>query len=458
MKYDFIYDTCKQLRKVMKDGFWGVINEQGDVIIPIVFDKVPLYCYGGHFICEKENKQGLYDIAGKEILPVECEVICRLEDCLFCSIKGDITTVHDLEKNFSFELECDNVLPFSKEYLIFEKNDMQGLVDRKGKVVINPEYASIERSLVYAVATDTKNKIHVYNLKKNKWTITGEYNEIKIFGENCICVRDKKKRFGFVDSNGTCKIECKYTTVKIPRPGDKIILVFIKDKCGIVDLSSNEIIPVMYQDLTPMRGGALIVKSEGRVGIVNKSNQIKLPIKYEQIKEGIDGFILVEEDGKKGLLDLEYKTIIPPEYEDICILNSNVAKVSRGYFKQGLYNLKTGKILCDTIYHEISYFHEGLAAVLNAERHWGYLDEAGNEVIACKYHNAGNFKNGYAVVSKGYNEHGYINKAGEELTDFIYFHASEVDRNGMARVSVRCGKTNERWKKVISGAINLKEK
>ena len=62
-------------------------------------------------------------------------------------------------------------------------------------------------------------------------------------------------------------------------------------------------------------------------------------------------------------------------------------------------------------YELLNEFHEGLASVRNGGK-WGFVDEAGCEVIPCQYKEAGDFHEGLAPVTMDDGAKGYVDKTG----------------------------------------------
>ncbi|MCL2704368.1 MAG: WG repeat-containing protein [Defluviitaleaceae bacterium] len=80
-------------------------------------------------------------------------------------------------------------------------------------------------------------------------------------------------------------------------------------------------------------------------------------------------------------------------------------------------------------YDFVRPFNDGLAAVCRGDwktGKWGYIDQAGNEVIPCVYDFAWDFNEGLAWVKRG-DKVGFINTDGLEIIPFIYDGDFEYD-------------------------------
>ena len=76
-------------------------------------------------------------------------------------------------------------------------------------------------------------------------------------------------------------------------------------------------------------------------------------------------------------------------------------------------------------------FSEGLM-IVGKDKKYGYIDEAGKEIVEPKYDDAWNFREGLAKVEKD-GKLGFIDKAGNEIIEPKYDDVDEF-KEGIARV------------------------
>lgn len=118
-------------------------------------------------------------------------------------------------------------------------------------------------------------------------------------------------------------------------------------------------------------------------------------------------------------------------------LEGNLVPFKNKELKWGFRNASTNEYEISAIYDEVRNFREGLAQVCSKEK-WGYIDKAGNEVIALKYDGVGDFREGLARVSFR-RRYGYIDKAGHEVIPTKYAETYSPEE-GMILVSSHGGK------------------
>lgn len=158
----FVID--EQNIKVLKDGKYGLISEEGQVLIDFGFDDIKFIhdnMYIGLIYKDEtelnkininDDWDGGYQIKTCFIFDQNFHLINKLEDfdyILYYGIKNFVVS-----KNGKFgivnhlgeiivPLDYDNLIPEAGHYRV-SKNNKIGILNAKGKVVISPEYESIE--------------------------------------------------------------------------------------------------------------------------------------------------------------------------------------------------------------------------------------------------------------------------------------------------------------------------
>ncbi len=435
MKYDLICDERNDCKTVMLDGKWGLTDLSYNELTPIQFGSKPCRIEQKYFKCIKEGKNGIFDFLGKEVIPVAYDNIIHLKDEVFYAVTNMCNKIIDLKNDFEIELlKGTSILGMVEDYLIASCNGLMGIMDRKGELVVPAECSNITTQNNYAILYYADKKIAVFNLKTNTIIIKGEFIEVGVLSEEIISAKNKKKKWGFYDKTGKEIIPFEYDSWTYFKNID-LLIVSQKNNKWLLNTKGEQIIPACYEEIDQLTNNIFVVTKNGKKGIVYACGKQIAPCKYDIIKSYIhEEYLKVEVGDKKGLLDLEGNVIIPTVYSEIEYLSSKYAIVRLDYFKRGLYNLQTGKMVCDVRYRSIGSFSEGYAVVENLDGKYGYIDEQGNEVIKCKHYSAGSFRNGYAQVSSAYHKKGYINREGQEVTKLIYDELGPINNNGEVKV------------------------
>ncbi len=89
--------------------------------------------------------------------------------------------------------------------------------------------------------------------------------------------------------------------------------------------------------------------------------------------------------------------------------------------------------MADEGFLRIESFSEGLAAVQNMERRWGYIDKTGTLVIPCEWEEAKEFKDGIARIKKD-DKYGWINTSGQLVINCEWKECATFFSEGLAAV------------------------
>lgn len=261
--------------------------------------------------------------------------------------------------------------------------------------------------------------------RATEYTVTevaGEYSEVRDFCEGYAAVRNRDRKWGFVDTSGKEVVPCKYDDIGgywASGFSEGLAWVELDEKCGYIDVTGKEVIPCKYDDAGRISEGLVKVRvgdySTGKCGFVNSAGKEVVPCKYDSAYDFSGGLAAVRLDGKWGYIDITGKEVIPCKYDNV------------------------------------GSFSEGLAAVCLDEK-WGYIDTTGKEVIPCKYdgyEGVHDFSEGFAWVANTEstvidgctyteNKYGLIDKTGREVVPHIY-DGAENFQQGFARVGISIG-------------------
>ena len=81
------------------------------------------------------------------------------------------------------------------------------------------------------------------------------------------------------------------------------------------------------------------------------------------------------------------------------------------------------------LFKNFTYYVESRLAIRGANDKWGFLDRSGNLIVDCKYNEVSAFKNGIAIVFKG--KYGVVDYLGNEIIPCLYdniYYDSDDDK------------------------------
>ena len=338
----------KNVLKVEKDGFWGLIDLDSKELLPASFDKIEtIKGIESSIIVEKDGKKGLYNSRGVKIL----------------------------DTNYT------NILSFGEDYkngyITVDQDNKYGLVDFNGEQIIENKYEKIDEiySDKYFVIEETGKQKLID--KSGTILISDGFDEIKqIANSGVIFVKDNK--YGVMNFSGEVIIEAVYDDLK-----EINIDMFSakKDgKCGVIDNNKNEKVAFIYKDIIyNSKAGIYIAEDEN-------FNSYLLDNNFEVKQIGI----LSELNTDMGYMKLkqndEYKyynfKFEQKDIKEICTNNNLFVDKKDG--KYGFVNNK-GEVVVDYIYDDAQEQNQYGYAAVKKDGLWGSIDKEGKVVIEPYY-------------------------------------------------------------------------
>lgn len=267
--YEGIDGWDNGMRRVYNYGQVGVIDEEGEFIIPFVsgFD---LMISGEYILLLNQNS----DIKTK-ILTKENEEIYSSDTQVVYYYDGE----HSILSRFTGTYSEDPDNPYEIwEFAIGDKN-------------FNPisefEYSYIQ--------------------------VNKEHNFSYLFSE-------KDGKYGVIDWNGNVILPTEYDWItSLGREFNETVCVIRKDnKYGLFDGRTGKIVAdCKYDNFSGYGSGLIAMQHNGKWGYLNDRGETVIQFQYDRALEFISGYAHVIKNGKSGLIDPKGSYVIPCEYDYI---------------------------------------------------------------------------------------------------------------------------------------------
>lgn len=399
---------------------YGVVNEDGTVYIPVEYDRIEFTNeYGAYednvYKCEKNGKWGLVSSTNGTLLPCEYSSLSNKGNGIWQTFKSGKYGYIQLNRLSSITtlIPCiyESLGDYSSDsYIHATLKGKKGMIDSKNKIIIPFEYSNVGNPC------HTSNGYSIIWVEKDGKL--GIYNDDGKELQPC----DIDKAYTLTEYNS---IELSYTDC----PSTDYIYIVRNGLTGLISGSTFEtIIPCMYEYLSPIKTSKAFYKANGKWGIIDTSNKtIQLAI-YDNVE--INGSTLSEQkmpsmafqsnmyvrnNGKVGMLKANGEDFIPVKYDSLGMYSDNmlVAKVGDKY---GFLN-EEGKETVPFVYSQAHNYSEGLAAVVNENGKYLFIDKLGNVAIKPKeYDRVDDFQNGTCKVYRK-DKVWEINREGKKVKD-----------------------------------------
>lgn len=223
-----IYDEAEEFDDyayafVKLKGNWGLIDQQGNAILPFEYTKAYSDELENVRIVMKNGRYGLVDLTtGKEVLP------CIYENMYYAESLYDLPQVIVVVKNkkagiinfagleivaCKFDNGKEPFFPLESGFFRVKQNSRAGVMDSKGKLVVPCQFDDVEISLAQDSTFNTKSKgrYGLYSFTGKEIVGPISDNEIEFAYENTYAIISQKKKYGVIDRTGKLIVPCTFS-------------------------------------------------------------------------------------------------------------------------------------------------------------------------------------------------------------------------------------------------------
>ncbi len=331
-------------------------------------------------------------------------------------------------------------------YFVVTVNEKSGVIDKEGKIIINPEYDSIQipnpEKPIFVCLYDYNSETREYSSKilndkgeailnkfDNVQAILNNNTSISNSYQTTILKYKKDGKYGLIKTNGKKVTSAIYDNIETLEYKDGILRVKIDEKYGLIDLNGKEIVKPEYNSIvadgyydkeTKYEKAGYIVNiktNEGyRYGYINNKGKQTLDTIYTNLKRVTDMgdsaiYMINYKNGKAGLMK-DSQTVIKNEYEDIIFAGKCINASKDG--KLQVFDL-AGVNQSESSYRSIVKLENTQYSItISKDNQYGVIDSNKVEVIENKYSYIEYAFDNYFVVSKD-GMAGLINTDSKEI-------------------------------------------
>ena len=466
LKYDGIKINGLQaivFNKRDNSFYYGVINLNGEVIIPLEYKNIISVGSIRYGVFNKENKAALFSESGVklydfvidsissfyknraifyqglnqgiinrdgivEIPPQFREIIFNNErDEYRAKVMTEWVLMDNEHKVFS-TATCDELLPNSNGYVVKNGNRF-GVWDTQFHSVI---------PITYDYLYGANNNLAIAK-QQGKYGLISSANEVILpFNYDSICVsnnfvRLEEKLLGrpswvLYDTYGIRKSERSYESISAFN--GKFFEVRNYGLSGVMNRYGKETVHCVYDSILNYSDNQILVKFHGHYGIIDFNENWILPPQPNPVQLVDDDHYILQEEGNyhfknfKG--DLIYCTDNPIEINQFVIKETLPDGTVKEISFQGITISRTAPpVTVDT--QIISDEFEGYRGIKKNGK-YGFIDDKGRLRIANRYEAIGNFKNGYAPV-KILGKWGFVNTQDQIVINPSYRFVSDFENS-----------------------------
>lgn len=380
----------------------GVINRNGDVIIPAIYDYINIKD-DGYFICAINDSVGAVDTENQTIIPFIYNYV---------TYNGLFTVQNKSGKFGVVNHNNEVIIPICYDiitsrmpgyYTVTKKNKM-GLIDQYGKIIMDTKYQFLytegtlkeqsERILFREKDWYGYIDIHENLIIPPKLSLARPFSDGQaiVWSDSGVCVIDTAGEFIIEPGNYSYINKCGGIYIATKNSSQEKCLLSLTGKLIICGLKENDLVFI---------NNTAIIEINGEYGLIDNDGKYIIPLLYDGIGYlGDNGLIPVLKDGKWGFVNTQNELVIDFKF---------VGKVEP--FSDGL----------------AIFYSDSFPSNCNSNSHRaGYINEKGKIVIQPQYLSATMFINGRAVVETDSSKV-LINKKGKPIFTLSKYDLDIID-------------------------------
>ena len=263
----------------------------------------------GLLILQKDNKFGVTDLNGKQILNVEYDQIQIPGNYILATKNGNSET-YDLAGTKQENLRYANVLKTSNENysITMDTNDKYGVISKDGNTLIENKYNYIQYLYDnYFIVGGDSGKSGIVN-DKGEEILPTNYEVIQKLDNSDIVQTIAGNVLELYNKQMTKIISMENGKLDIK---DNYVKVYSSTQTAYVSLDGS-----LKTDFEIFSENTLFAsEKDGKWGFVDKNNNVKIDYQYDKVTELNElGFAGIKKDGKWGVIDKDGNIILEPTY------------------------------------------------------------------------------------------------------------------------------------------------
>lgn len=364
-QYDYISAFVNKMAVARKDGKYGLVRSDGNVLLPFQHDSLSV---------QKDLLRSLQLVGGRQTWSVYDTFGIRKTTYPYDDLRpyngkffpakrnGYWGAVDRYGKEF---IGCvyDSIINFSHEHISAGFKHLWGIIDLNEKWIVGPQRnpVSLVNDELYFEKIDsilfvkdfagqiiyfTTNELKVVengfreldngNIKLISWKGVSAYEAAPPAAVKAERVFEESEgfrgiqrdgQFGFIDQRGRLRIANRYEDIGKFKGG--LAPIKIRGRWGFVDTEDKIVIQPIYDRVEEFEGGVSIVTRGGLQGVVSPQATVLLPLRYDSIVRTGE-LLLLHSNSKVGLSDLNGKVLIEPRFKTLTILATDLVLVSDG--------------------------------------------------------------------------------------------------------------------------------
>lgn len=345
---------AKRLINVKSNGYWGVLDENGTVIVPLEYDSIYIR-----------------------------------DDGIISATKGVNEVYIDADGNLIWKGMRQIGNADRNGYLSFEgPNKLMGLMDRGGRQLLPAIYGYVhpfDGALNYVVHLN--GRAGVINLEGKRLFPQTFFSISRLAANGLAIAKPNRDSYGVIDRTGAWIIEPGRFEQIWEFGDDGLASAKLGGKWGFIDRAGSWVIKPISEDilwLQPFNAmGTTAVKIGGKWGFIDRKGAIVVKPQFDEINYPIKGNYLVKIDGRFAIVDGRGRYLLKMKFSNVSDFSAEGLAVAWRGDKSFIINRK-GRSVFGNRFEQVGGFDGGWAAAQSGGK-WGAIDSRGRWIINPTY-------------------------------------------------------------------------
>jgi len=338
---------------------------------------------------------------------------------------------------------------------VFKTDSGMGLFDASGAIILPPRYEDLEH-FYNGLAAAKLNGLWGFLDHYDHWQIEPRFLEVRSFGDDGKAKVRSEKGWGVIDRHGRQIVQPAWDSLE--SGPDKSFRVTREGQCGYINAAGECVAgfqaePYWLDEYNQFPADVLVLRHPDSwvdlFALADRHARRLTGFDFVWLSRPSEGLLVgsvKQADGRRrsGFLDFTGAWVIPPRFESAYPFSEGLAEIRADDDKWGYIN-RQGEVVIACQFSDVTYFHEGLAAVQVGEypsRYYGFIDASGGWVIQPQFDDASVFSQGLAAVKQD-DLWGYIGRDGNWAIAPVFNRVWPFSEAGHACVSAPVG--NDEW-------------
>jgi len=315
------------------DGKWGYVDKKGNWVINPQFEGAYWFTDGVALVKNSDNKLGYINKQGQYTIQAQYSQASPFYEGLAFVVKeGGYPICIDTKGSTVFELrDAEQVMCFKEglaPYCVEDKSNKEsgttykwGFVDKKGNVVIPPQFKKVGQfyeGLAAFGKEDHEEMKYGYIDKKGQIVINAQFDEAGNFSEGLSMVRSGEK-YGYIDKKGSYAINPQFDGAMPFFDGKAGVQQ--NDQWGFIDKNGKLVINPQFEHVGPfIFGEGIALFSNGdECGFIDGTGKYVINPQFNYALPFVNGIAFVNDGKNWGFIDKKGKYIVNPQFSEVAM-------------------------------------------------------------------------------------------------------------------------------------------